>query len=236
MALSTPTGLLILAVLVGQAAGFAKVPKDAAESGDLRASRTFSTGGSICAGPDISEWRDMAQDGCDWYAENDPGCKIYMDYGQITNCPVTCNPGCVQSFLCGAGTVWRDGKCEQDGVQPSCAIGTKLQDDFSGGLTCRPDLFYICDLVNQGAIRCCEGGKRTQCCARRGFKPGPFPAARLRALPATPPAPRPAAGARRGARRATRSHAAARRGEDVVTGREDGPGVSPALQTPGCRV
>ena len=33
------------------------------------------------------------------------------------------------------------------------------------------------------------------------------------------------------ARRATRSRAAARRGEDVATGREDGPGVSLALQT-----
>ena len=125
MALSTPTGLLILAVLVGQAAGFAKVPKDAAESGDLRASRTFSTGGSICAGPDISEWKDTYGDGCDWYAEHDPGCNFEPDYGQDTNCPVTCSPGCVQSFLCGAGTVWQDGKCIAD-PDSVCGAGTKM--------------------------------------------------------------------------------------------------------------
>ena len=41
MAPSMPTGLLVLAMLVGQVAGFAKVPKDAAEKGgDLLEART----------------------------------------------------------------------------------------------------------------------------------------------------------------------------------------------------
>ena len=42
MTASTPTGLLVLAMLVGQAAGFARAPKEAAEKGgDVRASRTW---------------------------------------------------------------------------------------------------------------------------------------------------------------------------------------------------
>ena len=106
MAPSTPTGLLVLAMLVGQAAGFARVPKELAEKdgGVLPSRMTYRTGGAICAGPDISEWKDTYGDGCDWYAEHDPGCNFEPDYGQDTNCPVTCNPGCAQTFLCGAGT------------------------------------------------------------------------------------------------------------------------------------
>ena len=39
MALSTPTGLLVLAMLVGQVTGFAEVPKGAVEK-EVRASRS----------------------------------------------------------------------------------------------------------------------------------------------------------------------------------------------------
>ena len=46
MAPWTPTGLLVLAMLVGQAAGFARAPKEAAEKGgDVRASRTWGERG-----------------------------------------------------------------------------------------------------------------------------------------------------------------------------------------------
>ena len=92
MALSTPTGVLVLAMLVGQAAGFARVPKDAAEKGgDLIPSRMSYSTGSTCTGTDSSTWKDAWGDGCDWYAEYDPGCFAISDSGQKTNCPVACN-------------------------------------------------------------------------------------------------------------------------------------------------
>ena len=150
MAPSTPTGLLVLAMLVGQAAGFARVPKDGVEKkgGDLRASRTdiLIQGyfGSQCTGPNDAEWKDEWGDGCDWYADNDfseakngriVGCSRYIDYGQWEHCPVLCNrfeglhrtgEACVQTFLCGAGTTMgRNGKCEPD--RSVCGAGTVLR-------------------------------------------------------------------------------------------------------------
>ena len=118
MALSTPTGLLVLAVLVGQAAGFARVPKELAEKdGGVLPSRMTYTGALSCAGPNDQEWKDDWGDGCDWYAEQAAehrcGCDCYPDFGQWEHCPVLCNPGCVQTFLCGAGTTMgENGKCE----------------------------------------------------------------------------------------------------------------------------
>ena len=107
-----------------------------------------------------------------------------------------------------------------------------------------------CQLVSQGndggactpAAKSAHGCREDcswslqDCCTRRDFEPGSRPTACLHALPAPPPAPRPAAGARR-ARRATRSRAAARRGEDVVTGHGKGgwPRRVAGMQTPGCR-
>ena len=126
MAPSTPTGLLVLAMLVGQVAGFARVPKELAEKGgNVRASRMHlklpGTGGK-CVGPNEPDWKDSWGDGCDWYAKYDvsevhPGryypCTRYKDYGQWEHCPVLCDPGCVQTFLCGAGTTMgENGKCE----------------------------------------------------------------------------------------------------------------------------
>ena len=62
MAPSTPTGLLVLAMLVGQAAGFARVPKELAEKGgDVRASRT-SYGGTLGECADDPEWKDSYED------------------------------------------------------------------------------------------------------------------------------------------------------------------------------
>ena len=66
MAPSTPTGLLVLAMLIGQAAGFAKAPKDkdaADKGGDVRASRIDM--GTPCVGLDQWMWRDSWGDGCD---------------------------------------------------------------------------------------------------------------------------------------------------------------------------
>lgn len=96
MALSTPTGLLVLAMLIGQAAGFAEVPTGAVEKGgDLLPSRmSYNTGGNACAGKDNADWVDEYGDGCDWYAVHDPGCSYYTDYGQMTNCPQSCNLKC----------------------------------------------------------------------------------------------------------------------------------------------
>jgi hypothetical protein len=40
-------------------------------------------------------WTDSYGDSCAWYAEHDPGCVYYTqpdgDFGQFTNCPMTCN-------------------------------------------------------------------------------------------------------------------------------------------------
>ena len=108
MALSTPTGVLVLAMLVGQAAGFARVPKDAAEKGgDLIPSRMSYSTGSTCTGTDSSTWKDAWGDGCDWYAAHDLGCRAYDDFGQKTNCPVACNHKC----FCPPGKVLIDGEC-----------------------------------------------------------------------------------------------------------------------------
>ena len=45
---------------------------------------------------DNPEWEDSLGDGCDWYAENDPGCSVWMDLGQLEHCPVACKSGCAQ--------------------------------------------------------------------------------------------------------------------------------------------
>ena len=78
MTRSMPAGLLVLAMLVGQVAGFAKVfPKDAAEkSGDVRASRHMAPSPNTCMGRDSSTWKDYWEDGCDWYAELTLGAAI----------------------------------------------------------------------------------------------------------------------------------------------------------------
>ena len=39
---------------------------------------------------DSQSWSDDWGDGCDWYADNDPGCTEYDDHGQLANCPSTC--------------------------------------------------------------------------------------------------------------------------------------------------
>jgi hypothetical protein len=36
-------------------------------------------------------WTDEFGDDCVWWANNDPGCTIYIDYGQHTACRLTCN-------------------------------------------------------------------------------------------------------------------------------------------------
>ena len=45
---------------------------------------------------DNPEWEDSLGDGCDWYVENDPGCSLWMDLGQLEHCPVACKSGCAQ--------------------------------------------------------------------------------------------------------------------------------------------
>ena len=140
---STPTGVLVLAMLVGQVTAFARVPKDGVEKGgELLGSRMSRAGTlGVCTGPDDAEWKDPFGDGCDWYAEHDfsealngriVGCSRYIDYGQWEHCPVLCNrfeglhrtgAACVQTFLCGAGTTMgRNGKCEPD--RSVCGAGT----------------------------------------------------------------------------------------------------------------
>ena len=39
---------------------------------------------------DSQSWSDDWGDGCDWYADNDPGCTEYDDHGQQANCLSTC--------------------------------------------------------------------------------------------------------------------------------------------------
>jgi hypothetical protein len=155
MTASTPTGLLVLAMLVGQAAGFARVPKEAADKGgDVLPSRMsyyssyYSPYILTCAGSDSSEWKDRWGDGCDWYTTNDPGCSFYTDYGQTTNCPQSCNlkcfcpPGMVLingecaslSAVCGPGTRWRNGKCENYACKEIRTLGT-----LSGSWCCDGD-------------------------------------------------------------------------------------------------
>ena len=99
MAPSTPTGLLVLAMLVGQVTAFARVPKDGVEKGGEVLGSRMSRAGTlgVCTGPDDAEWKDPFGDGCDWYAEHDfsealngriVGCSRYIDYGQWEHCPV----------------------------------------------------------------------------------------------------------------------------------------------------
>ena len=120
-------------------AAFYLTPKDGGESTPL-CSHVCE-----CAGPDNPDWKDDWGDGCDWYAHSEMRPCSKQDWGTITylvekhhryvyittpkdlgtNCPVSCNPGCVQSFLCGDGTVWRNGKCQPgDG----CGAGKVLVD------------------------------------------------------------------------------------------------------------
>ena len=148
MAPSTPIGVLVLATLVGQVAGFARVPKDGVEKGgELLGSRITRAGSAgtvgVCTGPDDAEWKDVFGDGCDWYAEHDfskslngriQRCSDYIDYGQWEHCPVLCNPGCVQSFLCGAGTtVGNNGICVPDPASV-CGAGTAWKNGRCGVL------------------------------------------------------------------------------------------------------
>jgi hypothetical protein len=54
---STPTGVLVLAMLVGQVTAFARVPKDGVEKGgELLGSRMSRAGTlGVCTGPDDAD-------------------------------------------------------------------------------------------------------------------------------------------------------------------------------------
>ena len=187
MAPSMPTGLLVLAMLVGQVVGFAKVPKDAAEKGgDVRASRHMAPSPNTCMGRDSSTWNDKWGDGCDWYAEFDKGCSFYEDYGQKEHCPLACNLKCFcprgeviidgvckgTSAVCGVGTNWRDGRCEPDGSV--CGVGTAW--NFRDG-KCEPDGSACGVGTNWRNGKCEQGsaycGRSVYCCSRPTRGGGP---------------------------------------------------------------
>ena len=148
MTASTPTGLLVLAMLVGQAAGFASSlggyhaadPVDGGCTDTSNVVMSGITGGKTCAdlaaegrcastddlvktvmekncmascgacGP-TRESRAYVQNGG---AEGDWVLKEYIDgYAYAV---VTLDESQAASKLCGAGTEWKNGKCEYDRV------------------------------------------------------------------------------------------------------------------------
>merc|ERR1712014_6522 len=54
---------------------------------------------------DSSVWRDEFGNGCDWYAHNDQGCKVYPDSGQMMHCRNSCRnclpPSLQDGEICG---------------------------------------------------------------------------------------------------------------------------------------
>lgn len=68
------------------------------ENQDFQRCSVVDCRGRLCAAPDnlnpdcadSAVWQDAFGNGCDWYRAYDPGCEVYPDSGQMTQCQRAC--------------------------------------------------------------------------------------------------------------------------------------------------